>query len=611
MTLRSYQRECVDNCLEWIRKSIEPAVVEATVSFGKTRTIANLAQRIVDMSQKKVLILCPNGTLVDQNAKAVRASGQPVSVFSASLNQKSTRHSIIVASPISVKNSLSRFGKEVAAVLIDEGEGLTSSVISIVERVKDQNPNCRVIGFTGTPFRTGTGYVYRLDLNGKPVPDTQTIDPFYTRLIHRTSTKDLLDLGYLTPMVIGSINADPYDTSGLVLNSRGKFNPKDIAKTFVGRGRGTSAIVADIVRQAHGRGQVMVFAASKDHCREVMESMPHGYAVMVADGEPDNDRKIKEFRQGKYKAIVNVDMLTVGADFPCVDVLALLRKSESARLIQQILGRAIRLHPETSDIVNKLDTPEERKNAIANGPKPDALLLDYTTDNADLHYPDGDLWSPVVKARVKGEGFELTCKCPDCGGENVFAGRNNPEGYEWDENGYYVDLTGERIQSEYGDFPAHWGRRCMNFSPAEGGKYERCNYMWTYKDCGHCGEPNDVTARRCSSCKGELIDPHAQLVSDFKAMKRDPSQKQCDSVVSWSARKSLSKAGRETIRVDIKTPYRSFSWWLMCNPTNTRAFNDLELYNSLQGKVPSSISYYKEASGFYRVTGFNKEVDKI
>lgn len=565
--LRSYQQTCVDNCLAWIRKSIEPAVVEATVSFGKTRTIANLAQRIVDMSQKKVLILCPNGTLVYQNAKAVRASGQPVSVFSASLGQKSTRHPIIVASPISVKNSLSRFGREIAAILIDEGEGLTASVISIVERVKEQNPNCRVIGFTGTPFRTGTGYVYHLDLNGKPVPDTQTIDPFYTRLIHRTSTKDLLDLGYLTPMVIGAINADPYDTSGLILNSRGKFNPKDIAKTFVGRGRGTSAIVADIVRQAHGRGQVMVFAASKDHCREVMESMPRGYAVMVADGETDNDGAIRDFRNGKYKAIVNVDMLTVGADFPCVDVLALLRKSESARLIQQILGRAIRLHPETSDIVNVLDTAEERKEAIANGPKPDALLLDYTTDNEELHYPDGDLWSPVVKARVKSDGCgEVSCKCPECGGENVFSARKNDEGYEVDGEGYFADLTGKRIETEHGPIPAHYGRRCLNFLPADGGKYEQCEYRWTFKGCTHCQAPNDIAARRCTECRGELIDPNEKLEIEFRQLKRDPHQPQSDTVISWTTRKSVSRNGNEVIRADCKTSYRSCAFWVTLIP---------------------------------------------
>ncbi len=584
--------------------------MEATVSFGKTRTIAAISVSIRDMSKKKVLILCPNGTLVDQNAKAVRAINEPVSVFSASLGQKSIRHDIVVGTPQSIKNSLSRFGSQFAAILIDEGEGLTNSVISIVNRIKEHNPNCRVVGFTGTPFRTGTGYVYRLDLNGKPVPDTQCIDPFYLRLIHRTGTRDLMDMGYLTPMVIGSINAQAYHTSGLILNSRGKFNPKDVAKTFVGRGRETSAIVRDIVMQSHNRGQVMVFAASKDHCMEVLESMPDGYARVVADGMPDNKGNIEAFRRCEYKCIINLDMLTVGADFPKVDVIALLRKTESNRLMQQILGRGIRLHPDVQDA----PTSEERKNNIANSPKPDCLLLDYTEDNEELHYPDGDLWSPVVKARVKGEGFELTCTCPECGGENTFAGRQNKEGYEVTQDGYWADLTGAAIiDPDHGAIPAHYGRRCLNFIPSlsEAGKYEQCNYRWTSKECPECGADNDIAARRCCECGGEIIDPNKRLISDFKALKRDPYQRQCDKVVSWSERRSLSKSGNETIRCDVKTEYRSFSLWFMVNPTTTKSYADKEKYDALMGLPPDTIAYKKEASGFYRILGFNLEVDRV
>jgi len=59
MILREYQDRCVDDCIAWVKKSIEPAVVDATVSFGKSLVIAELARRINEMSNKHVLILCP------------------------------------------------------------------------------------------------------------------------------------------------------------------------------------------------------------------------------------------------------------------------------------------------------------------------------------------------------------------------------------------------------------------------------------------------------------------------------------------------------------------------------------------------------------------------
>src|SRR5690606_12320203 len=153
--------------------------------------------------------------------------------------------------------------------------------------------------------------------------------------------------------------------------------------------------------------------------------------------------------------------------------------------------------------------------------------------NIETHAPDGDIFNPEIKARIKSEGSgEITCKCPDCGGENVFSARKNPDGFEYDENGYYVDVIGSRIKSDYGDFPAHWGRRCANYFPVAGGRYERCGYMWTHKDCVHCGAPNDISVRRCSSCKGELINPGEKLEIAFRELKRDPYQPQSDVVVS-------------------------------------------------------------------------------
>src|SRR5690625_1706534 len=579
MSLRDYQQECVNDVMRWVRSSIAPAVVEASVGFGKTRVIAAIAHEIVRVSKKKVLILCPNGVLAKQNAQA---AGPMVSVFSSSLGKRSLRHDVVVGTPMTLKNHLARFGPEFSAILIDEGEGLTQSVISTVNHIKERNTNARVIGFTGTPFRTGTGFVYALDIDGKPVPDTQTIDPFYRQLIHRTTTRDLMDMGYLTPMVVGDIHAPAYETRGLHLNKRGRFDAKEVARTYLGRGRETSRIVEDIVAQAHGRGQVMVFAASIDHCHEVMESMPDGYAVAI-HGKKDNKRDLEAFRRGRYKCVVNVDMLTVGADFPRVDTIALLRKTESARLLQQILGRGVRLHP---------DVRGGCKEEIAASEKPYCLLLDYTEDNSELHYPDGDLWNPVIRTRVKGDGFEVTCKCPDCGGENVFSGRKNDDGFDVDENGYFVDLEVKRINTEHGPIPAHYGRRCLNFVDDD-----RCDYRWSSKECLECSHDNDIAARRCEKCKAEIVDPNAKLIADFKAMKRDPTQVQTDKVVDWSVTKGVSQAGNEQYRINWKTEYRSFPQWVPAKPSNQFQFNEnRRVMSATQGLkvMPETITYQKK-----------------
>jgi len=85
MILREYQQRCVEDCIDWIKKSIEPAVVDATVSFGKSVVIAELARRINELSGKSVLILCPSGNLATQNSGKLKALGVKHSMFSASV----------------------------------------------------------------------------------------------------------------------------------------------------------------------------------------------------------------------------------------------------------------------------------------------------------------------------------------------------------------------------------------------------------------------------------------------------------------------------------------------------------------------------------------------
>ena len=180
-----------------------------------------------------------------------------------------------------------------------------------------------------------------------------------------------------------------------------------------------------------------------------------------------------------------------------------------------------------------------------------------------------------------------------------------------DAAGYFTDLDGVRIDTDYGYLPAHYGRRCYGESIVAG-VAQRCGYRWTFKECPGCGHENDIAARYCKECREELVDPNEKLVKEFKALKRDPTRKQCDRVVDFAAKSSVSRNGREVIRCDVVTEYRRFSYWLMKEPTHAKALRDLELFQALDGDAPETISYRKEAdSGFYRVYSYNGEPDEL
>jgi len=598
-SLRPYQQTCHDKLVAYLKSSVEPCLIDAAPAAGKSFLIAAIADFLNRISGgKRVLCLAPSAVLIHQNFEKYLLTGEPASIFSASAGAKSTRHKVVFATPLTVKNSISRFKTGYCAVVIDECHGITPTIRDIIDQMREDNPTLRVIGFSGTPFRLGDGYIYRISADGRNMGADVARDPYFLKCVHRVSAREMLDQGFITPMDIGAINAETYDTSGLHLNKMGQFDAEDVDRAFVGHGRKTAAIVADVIEKSRGRkGGVMLFASTIRHAEEVFASLPPGLSVIVTGNEKhtaQNDDAIRQYKAGQKRYIVSVGKLTTGFDSPHTEVIALLRLSESAALIQQILGRAWRLHPD----------------------KETSLLLDYA-NNVSYHFPDGDIYNPEIKAKgAKIDGKPLKCLCPDCGYENEFSLNPDYEEYQIDENGYCLDVFGARIETDYGPLAAHYGRRCMGYvdSKTERGKLDRCGYYWTSKICEECNAPNDIAARYCRECRAEIVDPNAKLIGEFKAMKRDPTRPQCDEVTSMTCRESISQKGNKTLRVDWVTPFRQFATWL--SPDH-KGHMQQEAHKRFMAatnggvEMPKSIAYVKDIeSGFFRIMGYNWAIDE-
>ena len=607
MQLRPYQQRCVDAALEWVRKSIEPCLIDAAPAAGKSFMIAAIANELNRISGKRVLCLAPSAELVKQNHAKFLLTGERASIFSASAGVKSTRNVVVFGTPGTVKNSISRFCQEgpegFCAVIVDECHGITPTIKSIIAAMRQANPMLRVIGLSGTPFRLGSGYIFRLwpdDENGnaRANGDDTCRDPYFTKCVYRVSAREMLDEGFITPMVIGQIGSENYDTSGIVLLPNGTLDHGTVERAFEGHGRKTAAIVADVIEKARARpGGIMYFAATVRHAQEVLASLPPKTSAMVTGDEcvmagrpATRNAVITAYRARQVRHLVSVGTLTTGFDVEHTETIALLRYTESAALLQQILGRAWRL---------------------ADG-KPDSLLLDYA-GNVERHFPDGDIYSPVIRAgKAGGGGEQIEAECPDCGHINEFALNGEYADYQRDKHGYCLDVFGRQILTEYGPVAAHYGRRCFGqLKAGPHGQYERCGYRWTGKGCPHCGEVNDIAARYCYVCKGEIVDPNEKLAADFKAMKRDPSQVQTDEVLSMTLKEGVSAKGNRTIRADFVTPYRQFSVWFLPEARHSQGIRDWVAFKPYaEGQAPQTITYVKDmASGFFRILAYNRPAD--
>lgn len=599
MKLRPYQQCATDAVIAEVKQSTEPCLIDAAPAAGKSFMVADLAARLHEMSGgKRVLCLAPSKELTRQNYAKFLLTGAKASIFSASAGQKSTRRPIVFGTAGTVKNSISRFCKAgqagYCAVLIDECHGITPTIKSIIETMLEANLNLRVIGLTGTPYRLGTGYIFRQWPTGKNNSDDTCRDPYFTKCVYSVNARQMLEQGFITPMRIGEINSTAYDASGLTLLPNGKFDSGEVDRAFVGHGRKTAAIVGDVLHQAQGiKGGVMFFAATVRHAEEIMASLPPDSARLVT-GDPkkttpkERDKAVDDYRHQRARYIVSVGTLTTGFDVEHTAIIALLRATESAALLQQIMGRAWRLHPD----------------------KPESILLDYA-ENVERHFPDGDIYAPVIKAgNPKGGGELMDAECPDCHQINEFTIHPDYAEFSHDKHGYCLDIFGNQVMTEHGPTPKHYGRRCFGQLAMPGGKYERCGYRWTGKDCPHCDEKNDIAARYCYVCKGEIVDPNERLAAEFKATKRDPTRPQTDKVLSFTTKEGVSRAGNPTLRVDWVTPYRQFSTWFQPQGTHPRA--RAEYAKFIAAGDPETVSYAKDRdSGFFRVLAYDQPVDVL
>lgn len=591
--LRPYQQAAHEAAISWIKRSVDPAVIEAETGSGKSHIIAAVAKTFHEMSGKHVLCTAPSVELVQQNTDKYHLTGNKASIFSASVG-KSLRHPVVFGTPMSIANSIAKFGDKFGLICIDECHGITPTIRKIIEELRSKNEMLRVIGLSATPYRLNTGYIYAMDENDNPCSPDQCIEPYFTKKIFTIGGRELIEQGYLTQPIIGAIHGDHYDTLNMQLNSMGKFNASDIDKAYHGQGRKTSRIIADIVEQARNRNGVMIFAATIQHAYECLESLPAELSAIVTSDTPKEERKsiLKRFKSGFLKYLVNVSVLTTGFDAPHVDLIAILRATESVGLLKQIVGRGLRIYPD----------------------KKDCLILDYA-ENIERHSPDGDIFNPIIEAVKPSGGGVVTAICELCTTENKFSPRPNEDGFASDQFGYFVDLEGNRISGDYGFMPSHFGRRCMGLHRQQNGKHERCTYYWTFKECENCKEKNDIAARYCSSCKAEIVNPNDKLIADFKERKRDPYQVQCDAVLAWEQTKTLSKAGNEVLKVDYTTKYRAFSIWYHVRSEKGYFANQYEKFLTHTNggdTMPLSITYKKNSkTQFYDVLAYNQEVDGL
>lgn len=396
--LRDYQQRSLDKLYEWWVEHPDVTDVPLCVlptAAGKSVIIAELARLLFDTypeAHPRTLVIVPSKELAEQNAEKLRArlpAHIKVGYYSASLGRKDAMADVIVATIGSIYQDAHLLGK-ISCVVIDECHLISTSgaesgryrqFLSMLSRICAY----RVVGYTATPFRG----------NGVWLTDGEA--PLFTGIACTIKIKELMDAGYLSPLVVPTDAIETRIDTHDIKTTSGDYNLKDLAERV---DEYLPRVAIESIKLAEDRKKWIAFCATVENAQALVSLFnQQGITSALVCGSTkkhEREQLIRDFRAGKIRCLVTVLALSTGFDVPDVDCIIWCRPTQSPVLYVQGAGRGMR---------------------IADGKK-DCLWLDFS-DTTERLGPVDAITGKKKRAKASdAESVAPTKVCDKCGDRN-------------------------------------------------------------------------------------------------------------------------------------------------------------------------------------------------
>jgi len=397
--LRPYQREAVEAIYDHLREHEDNPCVVIPTAGGKTPVMATVCKDAVGRWNGRVLIVAHVRELLEQAVDKLNLVApemwQQIGVYSAGLKSRDTEHPIIVAGVQSVFRRAAELGR-FDLVVIDEahcippdGDGMYRTLVA---GLKETNPHLRIIGLTATPFRMTSG----------PICAPENV---LNTVCYCVGVRELIVQGYICPLV-SKAGRDKADTSNLHVRA-GEFIASEVENLMDDEGLVESAC-REILDYTRDRKACLIFTSGVKHGAHVAQTLrrmgAHAETVFGETLDFERDRVLDEFKAGKLKYLVNVNVLTTGFDAPNIDCVAMLRPTLSPGLYYQMVGRGFRLCEGKENCL----VLDYGGNVLRHGPV-DAIQIGDGKSKAPAPAKE----CPQCRSLISS-GYSV---CPDCGHE--------------------------------------------------------------------------------------------------------------------------------------------------------------------------------------------------
>lgn len=376
MELRPVQAECLVDITNYIETTKQGnGIINAPCAFGKSIMIARTAEYLHKKGLRPIIV-ADRAKLLQQNA--AKFNIEEVGIVSSGLGKKDYSAPIVVGGIQTIYNKSELLG---AAdwLLIDECESYTRiDAETRYGQFVRSYPAARILGFTATPFTTLEGQLP------------------WGIIIHETTYQRGWDEGWLCPLTNKGCDVPDLKIVGV---TAGEYNlgqldsVMNVPDLVLQTGMRTKALV-----DANNRHKILIFATSVEHAFNI-GAVLHGLGAKcdVVHGEQSEEgrvRRYNDFEHGDLQYLINVELLTKGTDFPCIDCIVCCRPTMSLRLWEQLCGRGVRLYPG----------------------KKDCLLLDFSGNLKEFGTLGNPTWKWEGSKKVKLNRNAIKI-CPACEGD--------------------------------------------------------------------------------------------------------------------------------------------------------------------------------------------------
>jgi DNA repair protein RadD len=337
-TPRPYQADSISAAVKFFNGTgsiTKHGLIVLPTGSGKSIVIANIAKEL----EGKTIVFQPSKEILEQNYAKFRSYGFRASIYSASAGQKRI-DKVTFATIGSVAKKHYLF-KEFKNIIIDECH-LVNSQGGMYHDFIHAIDGCKVLGLTATPYRlysTMEGAMLKFL--------TRTRPRIFSDVLYIVQNSILFDAGFLAKLKYYSF--DVIDRKMLQMNSAGSDYTAASLKRHYQQIDMPRQIAYWTWRLLQKRKNILIFCALIEEASAAARLID-GAVVITGETEKSKREKIlSDFKANRIKCLINVGVLTTGFDYPELECVLIARSTMSLSLYYQIVGRAMRIHPDKSE----------------------------------------------------------------------------------------------------------------------------------------------------------------------------------------------------------------------------------------------------------------------